>query len=453
MTYTCTMEHTSSATALSAATALSEHVDAVMAAEQAVEEVASRLGRIAIDLALVFTGGEHAQEMAAIAGVVRSALRPAMLLGVTAGGVVGNGVEVEDKPGVALFAAALPGTTLHAFTYRHLPHVKDEHDEEALLRMAAAIGARSDLRATLFFADPFSVPAGSIVGAISAVPKVVRGLPRLPLVGGMASAGAAPGSNMLVLNDEVMRSGAVGVTIRGNVAVDCMVSQGCRPIGRPLVITGGHRNIITALGGRSAFEVLRDTVNELDETDRLLLPNGIFIGRVINEYKDRFGRGDFLVRGVMGVDQSVGAVAVGDAVQVGQTVQFHVRDAETASEDLTMLLEAEQLRRPAVGALLFTCNGRGRKFFSKPNHDAQAICAALDAARAEGSEWDWGASDVNATSPVEDRVQDAPGDAAPSTDSVPLAGFFAAGEIGPIGDRSFVHGHTAIAAIFRGRDD
>ena len=32
---------------------------------------------------------------------------------------------------------------------------------------------------------------------------------------------------------------------------------------------------------------------------------------------------------------------------------------------------------------------------------------------------------------------------------VPLAGFFANGEIGPIGDEGFVHGQTACLALFR----
>jgi len=194
--------------------------------------------------------------------------------------------------------------------------------------------------------------------------------------------------------------------------MDTCVSQGCRPVGRPMVIPRSKENVIEQLGGKAAMEALRDTVNELPEAERQKLANGLFLGRAVSEYREKFGRGDFLVRNVMGVDQEQGSIAVNDYVRTGQTVQFHVRDAATAGEDLSMLLCAERDKSVrAAGGLLFSCNGRGSRMFKQPCHDIGAARKAM-----------------------------------PTT---PVAGFFAAGEFGPVGGKNFIHGHTASFALFR----
>lgn len=411
------MSRASTANLFAAGIGLSANIDPTLAAEQVCEQASAGAGRGRVDLALLFGSGSHATELERVSKVVRDALDPGVLVGVSAEGVIAGPEELERRSGVSLLTLSLPGTTLHPFTYRDLPHVKDD-DLEALRSLAQVVGARTDLRASLFFADPFSVPVGSAVDAIASVTRVVEGLKRAPVIGGLASGSSKPGGNVLVLNDQVLRAGGIGVSISGDVSVDTVVSQGCRPVGRPLIVTGAQRNLIKSLGGRKAVDVLRDLVSELSDEDRELLPNGVFIGRVINEYKARFGRGDFLIRGVLGVDQNSGAVAVGDFVRPGQTVQFHLRDARTAQEDLGLLMASQQLQHPPVAGLLLTCNGRGTRLFPTPNHDAELICRSL--------------------SPGEGRA-------------FPLAGFFAAGEIGPIGDRSFVHGHTASLALFRQR--
>lgn len=412
------MEHLSSATALSAGSGLSVNVDAGMAAEQACEQVSAAVKRGEADLAIVFVSGRHTQNLEEVCAVVRGALEPGTLIGLTCEGIVGGETEVERQAGVSLFAASLPGTSLHPFTYRELPHVK-EGEEDALRQLASAVGARRDLRATLFFADPFSVPAAAAVSAIASVPRVVEGLRAAPVIGGMASGQGKPGGNTLILNEQVMRTGGVGLSIRGDIEIDTIVSQGCRPIGRPLVVTGAQRNVLRTLGGQKALDVLREIIGELPVEEReLAQKNGVFLGRVINEYKPRFGRGDFLIRGVMGVDQQSGSIAVNDLLKTGQTIQFHLRDALTAAEDLDLLLAAQQLQQPPIGGLLFTCNGRGTKLFADANRDASAVVRALS------------------TDPEK---------------PMPLAGFFAMGEIGPIGESSFLHGHTASLALLRKR--
>lgn len=410
------MSHTSTATDLTVRSAISEHVDPVMGGEAVCEAILDAsapnpLRAGAIDLAVLMIGGQHAGQAQEIARTVRETLGAGVLIGVTAEGVIGDAREVEDRGAVSLLCASLPGAVLSPFLYKDLPHaVRSEPSQ--MQGFARAIGATADLRSVLFFGDPFSVPLAGMVEAFSAVPQVVPGLERCAVVGGMASAGRVPGQNTLILNGKHLRTGGVGVSISGRVRVDHLVSQGCRPIGEPLVVTATKRNIIQQLGGKSALEAAREQVSMLSPDQRGLLSNGLFMGRVINEYKDRFGRGDFLIRNILKVDPQSGAIAVGDGLKVGQTVQFHVRDGLTAHEDLALLLEAQKQHGPAAGGLVCSCSSRGRGMFPDGEHDAMTIRAALG-------------------------------------EDFALAGFYANGEIGPIGDRSFVHGHTASMAIFR----
>ena len=192
------------------------------------------------------------------------------------------------------------------------------------------------------------------------------------------------------------------------IRIRALVSQGCRPIGNVYAVTRAEGNVIHELGGRPPLQRLQELVGTLSPEDRELVGRGLHVGRVIDEYKAELGRGDFLIRGVMGVDPQSGALAVGDRIEVGETIQFHVRDAATADEDLRTLLQREA--EPAAGALLFTCNGRGSRLFSVPDHDASLVSEKLG--------------------------------------GLPLAGFNCAGEIGPVGGKNFLHGFTASIALF-----
>jgi small ligand-binding sensory domain FIST len=231
-------------------------------------------------------------------------------------------------------------------------------------------------------------------------------------MGGMASGAQMPGENRLICGQAVVEHGAVGVLIQGPIKVRSVVSQGCRPIGRHLVITRGQENIIAELGGRPPLAHLQELWAELSPADQKLFQRGLHIGRVINEYQGEFQRGEFLVRNVLGLDRESGSLAITDRVRVGQTVQFHVRDAATADEDLHTLLKENLQGQPEKpqGALLFTCNGRGTRLFPQPHHDAGVI-----------------------------RQEAGP---------LPLAGFFAQGELGPVGGQNFIHGFTASVVLF-----
>ena len=241
-------------------------------------------------------------------------------------------------------------------------------------------------------------------------------LPDVPVVGGMAS-GGNPGENRLFLNDREIDQGAIGVVIRKGPQIRTVVSQGCRPIGAPFVVTRADRNVVYELGGASPMQRLQELYQLLSARDQKLVEEGVHIGIALNEYQETFHRGDFLILNVVGVDKKSGALKAGGLIRVGQTVQFQIRDGETADADLKRLLErhsSEHPRLPAAG-LLFSCTGRGTRMFSAPDHDAALIQQYLG--------------------------------------PLPLAGIFAQGELGPVGGKNYIHGFTASIALFEESDE
>ena len=388
-----------------AASAISGHLDTRTAATEIAGDLYDHLGG-PCDLAVLFGSFHHAAAFAEAADSIRKTIMPTTMLGVTAEAVLGVDQELEGLAGMSVLAVRVPGVQLHPWRISGQEHAALFDDAGA---MREHLGITDDFRTVIMFADPFSTPITKMLPAITGC-----GGPGRPIavVGGMSSGASQPGHNPLILDGEMLRSGAVGVTISGGVSIDIIVSQGCRPIGKPIVVTKAKGNVIQELGGRKAMEIIQEMTGGLDEKERQLLSGGLLVGTVINEYKDHFGRGDFLVRNILGYDKEHGAIAVGDLPRIGQTVQFHVRDAATAHEDLQLLLDGQQLDAAPLGAMLITCNGRGSRLFKDEQiRDVQTI---------------------------RNRLGD-----------IPLAGFFAAGEIGPIGDESFLHGHTASLAIFR----
>jgi small ligand-binding sensory domain FIST len=387
-----------------AASAISGHLDTRTAAMEIAGDLLDQLGP-SCDLAVLFGSFHHRAAFAEAAESIRRTINPQAFLGVTAESVLGVDQEREGLAGMAAAAFRLPGVRLHPWSYRVERDAAVLKDPQAIRQH---LGIDDELRAVILLADPFSTPISRLLPAISACGE--PGAP-VPVAGGLLSGASQPNNNALALDDGISASGTIGVTVAGPVGVDIIVSQGCRPIGKPVVITKARGTVIEELGGSPAVEVIQKLPSELSARERALLSGGLLVGTVINEYKERFGRGDFLVRNIIGFDKQSGAIAVGDIPRVGQTVQFHVRDAETAHEDLQLLLDAQQLAAPALGGLLFTCNGRGSRLFGGQHHDIQTIRERLG--------------------------------------EIPLAGFFAAGEIGPVGEQSFLHGHTASLAVFR----
>jgi small ligand-binding sensory domain FIST len=433
---------------LTFAAALCGNLDPIHAAQHASDQCLEALGGVEPDLAIMFFSVHHVHASMGLVSTVRSRLKARTLIGCSAEMVLGADSELEQAPGVSLFAASMPGVTIASFTGNDLPapqasakpgQTPSEYAATDLEQIARVAGFGPDHRGTILLADPFTTPSTLLLPALAAARNRIGLQPGpdrrpAPIIGGFASSGNRPGANVVVHNDRLYNAGLVGVSLSGAVRIDSLVSQGCKPIGQPLVITQSQGQMISQLGGRPALDVLTDYLDALDATNRQKLRGGLYLGRAVTEYKSRFGRDDFVIRNVTGVDRENKAIAVADLIRVGQTVQFHIRDAQTADEDLAMLLDAQKLHDTPGGALLFTCNGRGTRLFSTPHHDALAF------ARAFGS-----------PTPAPDRAKG--GSAIPPPPSpVPTAGFFCAGEIGPIGNEVFVHAQTVAAAMFRAPD-
>jgi small ligand-binding sensory domain FIST len=373
------------------AAALSEHPLTVEATAEVIGEVLDRVGPRP-DLAALFVTAAHVSHLGEIVRTVEAVLAPAALVGTTAVSVLARAREVEEQPAIALWAGTPgPVEAVRLAVVRGI---------DGALLTGLEPGRVAEAGTLVLLADPLSFPVDDVVDVLA------REAPHLTVIGGMASAGLAPGANRFVLDGDVHADGAVGVLVPPDRAVTTVVSQGCRPIGDPFVVTRAEGNVIAEIGGTPALVRLDQLFAGLGERDRELVQQGLHIGRVVDEHQADFGRGDFLVRNVIGADRSTGAIAIGDVVPVGATVQFHVRDAASADEDLHGLLSGVR----GDGALVFTCNGRGTRLFGRPDHDAELVAAVVGGA---------------------------------------AAGMFCAGEIGPVGRRSFVHGFTASLAIFR----
>ncbi len=384
------------------ASALSNRPNLASAIEEVGLAIVTGLGGVEPDLAFVFASHHYATRFEELAASLKEALGARLLLGCTGETVIGGSRECEDGPALSVWCASIPDATLTPF------ELSFEETPDGLLCSGLPEDLaehRAETRAVFLLGDPFTSLPQSVIDLVA------DELPGTPLIGGMAS-GGGPGENRLFFNDRMVESGAIGVVLRGGPRVRSIVSQGCRPIGTPFVVTRAERNVIYELGGAPPLQRLQSLYPELSPRDQKLVERGIHLGVVMNEYQDSFQRGDFLIVNVLGADRTSGALATGGLMRVGQTIQFHIRDAETADEDLRQLLDRHQVPSGAKGraALLFSCNGRGSRMFPDPNHDALAVQQCLG--------------------------------------PMPLAGFFAQGELGPVGDKNYIHGFTASVALF-----
>ncbi len=417
--------------------ALSTRRDAEAAADEVCDRILADRERSGdagegADLGIVHFTREHTRHAESIERIVHDRLGIGTLLSVSASGVVGGAMQVREAPGISVLTGRLPGASLHPFIVQDLPKPPDDADAMwAREHVAPVVGLdRSDARAVLLVTDAYSVPLVRLLPSLAAA----RGSASVPILGGVASAGKAPGQNVLSLNGGMMNVGGVGVTISGDVAVDCGVSQGCLGFGPTMVVTKCRGNVLLELGGRRAIEAVREAVLELGAEQRARVGRGLFVGRVINEYKERFGRDDFLIRGIRGFDEEAGAVLTDDFFRVGQTIRLHYRDPSTAEADLGMVLDRERLGSTPAAALMITAQGRDAGPAGLPGHDAGPL-ARVFATPTHGSDAAKGG-----------RAFGSDRDAA-----IPIAGFEAAGEIGPVGDGVFLHTQSAVLAFFRER--
>src|SRR3954468_12353884 len=374
--------------------------DLVRAAETAVRQALDPLAGRTPDLVCVFVSGEEPD--ACGEALVRAAevSGAAASVGCTAAGVIGGGRGVEAESAVSVWAGVLPDVHVRTF---HLEVMR----ADAGLAVVGLPERADDDAVTVLFADPWSFPADGFVERSN------EALTGLPIVGGLAGGHRGAGSTRLLVDGRVVERGAVGALLGGPVAARTLASQGCRPIGPAMTVTAAEGNVLLGLAGEQAIDKLEAVLKLLDPRDQALASQGLHIGIAVDEYAEEHDRGDFLIRGVLGADRSNGGLVIGDVVEVGRTVGFQVRDAESADDDLSQLLGRFRDKSgfdSVEGALLFSCNGRGAHLFGSADHDVLAVRRGL------------------------------------STTGV--AGFFAGGEIGPVGGRNHVHGFTASVLAF-----
>jgi len=380
------------------------------AVAEALESIDADLGGVPADLILLFVYPNQTDQYQTVVEAIVERYPRAALVGCSAEGVVGGGEEVEHEPALALTAAVLPG--VRAEVFHLLPSEMELLGDDPLLwrrRFDVTPGEKPQF---LLFPDPFTCDADTLVRVLDLA------YPVSPKVGGLASGGASPGENRLFAGEEIHSAGAVGVMLSGNILMDTIVAQGCRPIGDPLFVTWAEDNVLCQLEGRRATEVLSELYDSLPGSDQQLFRSSLHLGVVMQEGAQEYAHGDFLIRNVIGMDPESGVLAVGARLRNGQVVQFHVRDAKTSAADLETMLDRcrqDLGGASAQGALLFACLGRGERLYGVADHDSSLMTAYLG--------------------------------------HMPIGGFFCNGEIGPVGGQSFLHGYTSSIAVFRARHE
>ena len=378
------------------------------AVDHAAEKLFNDLGKQEPDLLTVFVSGQHAPYFEQLPDLLRREFDGAFLFGCCATGVIGGGREVEDRPGLALTGAVLPGVRMkgiHLDAAQVPPVYAEQRVWEDAMQMTA-----SQQPSFLVLADPYSFETETLVKGLD------RAYPSTAKVGGLASGARQAGGTALYLGSQAYRSGAIALALTGNVQIDAVVAQGCRPIGDPMFVTAAHENLVRELDGHVPRDVLATLFEQLPSADREIFSQSLFLGLAMRGDAEQYVPGDFLIRNILGMDPQSGALWVNAQVPANSVVQFHLRDASTSAYDLERALthyRASTLSAASSGALLFSCTGRGMGLYGQTDHDSNAFRRLVA--------------------------------------DVPVGGFFCDGEIGPVHNSTYVHGYTSAFAVFSER--
>jgi len=387
------------------AVGISDSVQVLHAITQAAEQARAQLSGNSCQLVCLFASPIYRTPWTEALARLHEILKPGIVIGCSGSGVIGGDQVFEWVPAVSIMAAHLPGVKLLPFAV-----TADELDLSSPGGFwIDKIGVLpSDQPSFLLLADPYTCPTPKLLSDLNAT------FPGRPIIGGLVSGGNAAGENLLFYDTELVREGAVGLALTGPMHLETLIAPGCRPIGRPFVVTKAEDNVVWELGGRQTLEVLREVLMGLSPTDQELAQRAVFAGFVVDEMKSTFQPGDFVIRHLVGIDPPSGAIAVAEPVRIGQTLQFHLRDPSSSQEALQRLLAARTptWSNPAAsGIFLFNCLGRGKSFYGTVQHDMKTIRRILSS-------------------------------------QIPVAGMFCNGEIGPIGRTNFLHGYTASLGVF-----
>lgn len=390
------------------ASAASKDVSLDRAIEESTQAIAKQLDHEPPDLVMVFVSDHYEAMYERVPKLLAPYTGKGLLIGCSAGGVIGGGEEIEGRPGVSLTAAVLPDVELTpirmldslipdpaapAEVWEELLHIRNKQEHHFIL-----------------LPDPYSFDAEKFLSGLDAA------FPNSCKVGGVVSGGQQAGSNALYFGKKSYRDGLVGVALSGNIMVDTLVAQGCRPVGSPMFITRCAGNRIQELDGQAPLIVLQKLYKNLEDKDQQLFSTSLFLGVVMKDSLQQYQQGDFLIRNVMGLESETQALIVGAEVQEKSVVQFHLRDANTSTIDLNQMLSryvAGPGKARPEGSLLFSCMGRGMNLYGHSNHDSDALKKYLG--------------------------------------ELPLGGFFCSGEIGPVHGKTFLHGYTSSFGLFKSR--
>ena len=378
------------------------------------------------DLAFVFVSVAFASEYERLLPLLQEHLPVAHIIGCSGSGVIGMDdefpSEIEEGPALSLTVAHLPDVEIKSFhlTAADLPDMDSPPQSLSVLIGVPPVAVPG----FVLVADPFSSGTSELLqGMDYAYPGATK-------VGGLAGIESFSRYSGLFCNDKLHREGIVGVALSGEIVLEAIVAQGCRPIGELYRVSEGDRNVMlklepdspdeNATAGQTPLEILQDIFQEMDEEERELAQNALFVGVAQSGFKPNLTRRDFLIRNLVGVDPRNGAIAVADKIRPGMRVQFHMRDAQTSEEDLEAMLRryrVESLENKLgdkkgatpIGALLFSCTGRGEGLYDEPNFDSDLFEQYLG--------------------------------------PLPIGGFFCNGEIGPVGSTTFLHGFTSVFGI------
>ena len=368
------------------------------------EKLRAQLGARPVSLGLVFMSPKFFPHAQAALEILRVHARIPLLAGCSSTGLVAGSKEIENATGIVLALYSLPGAELKGFRFTQTQ--VEEADDKNYWPTESGVALKRT-NGWLTFIDPFHLDAESWMRSWNTA------YAPLPTFGGLSSGIFSEQSTQVYLNGEVFDDGGVAISVGGDVKLSGVISQGCTPIGETWTLTRVEQNLIHQIANRPAYSVLEDTVKKLSLADQQKARGNLFIGLVVNEYLEDFHRGDFLVRNLIGGDPNSGVLAVAALPRAGQTIQFHRRDAVAANEDMDELLvhEKEKIGGATIyGGCICCCNGRGKNLFGEPNHDAELVQKEFG--------------------------------------PIGLAGFYGNGEIGPVGEKNYLHGFTASLALF-----
>lgn len=371
--------------------------------DQCIQQIKEKLLYPTIDLLLVFVAESYDHfDSEYLIEKINQELSVQCIVGCNACGVIGDDIEVEIDAAISMLAMNLPENELYPFHLTAEQINRIDHPED-MIKITDVFP--TDLPQFIVLSDPMSCDVVHFIDQLN------KTYPNQSVLGGLSSGILLKKDNWLCLNRKIYTEGIVGVGIVGKLKFQTMISQSCKPIGEPYIITRADNNILYELSGKPALYVMSEVVQDLAKEEKKQAETSLLVGLVIDEYQKEFSIGDFLIRNIMGFDMESGALSIGAYLKEGQTLQFQLRDIKSSKLDLKKQLKKIQFKSDQThGAIMVNCCGRGTYLYNKDNYDISQIQKIMGA--------------------------------------IPVTGFFANGEIGPALGRNYLHGYTLSLGIF-----